>query len=175
MCGPWEEKGFIDRHIDQQLVEEARATRVQRLNLGEKAVKVLNDRNAMAQARTHAALTIGQLGYTPGIPVLVEQITLKNPTGREGESDVGLLWPCVRALADLSVAAVPVLAEAYANETQKERRELIQYAIVFGKAYSEAKTYTQGLLSQTKGPAQRKALEELLKLIPENEKVETRE
>ncbi len=163
--------GDSNRFTDKQL-EQARTVRTQRLKLGAEAVSALNDRNATAQAKTNAALAIGQLGYTPGIPVLIEQIDLRNPVGRTGESDIGSRWPCVRALADLGVAAVPALVEAYASETQKDRRELIHYAIIFGNAYSEAKTYTQGLLSQAKDPAHRKVLRELLKIIPEEEKAD---
>jgi hypothetical protein len=158
----------------EQQLEQARMARVQRLKLGSEAVTVLKNQNAGSESKAKAALAIGQLVYTPGIAVLIEQIDLKNPVGESGESDISSLWPCVRALADFGVTSVPALVEAYAKETQKERQELIKHAIVFGKAYSEAKAYTQGLFLQAKAPSKRKALKNLLKLIPEEEKAEAK-
>lgn len=158
-----------------QQLQEASAVGLQRLKLGEEAIMVLKDQNATAQAKSNAALAIGELNDIRSISVLIEQINLENPVGRTGESDIGSKYPCVRALADLGISAVPALVDSYAHETRKDRRELIRLAIIFGKAYSEAKTYTQGRLSQTKDPDQRTALEELLKLIPKEEKVETKE
>jgi hypothetical protein len=160
-----------NKFVEQQL-EQARAARMERLKLGADATKVLASSDAAAQAKTNAALAIGQLGYIPGIPVLIKHIDVKNPQQLSCEEDIGSLWPCVRALADLGVAAVPALVRAFAIEMEKDRRKLLHDAILYGKAYFEAKTYTQGLLSQTNDQAQRKALEELLKLIPEEEKAD---
>jgi len=158
-----------------QLRQKLGLARRQRYETGNEAEKVLKAHGATPLAKTYAALAIGELGHIPGILVLIEHIDLKNPVGLEGEMDIGSLWPCVRALADLGVAAVPALVKAYAAETEKDRRERLKQAIIFGKAYSEAKTYTEGLLSQAKDPVQRKSLEELLKFIPQEEKAKVEE
>ena len=153
--------------VYQQLAETRTACR-QRLKLGAAALAVLEDRNATPLAKTCAALAIGELGYIQAIPVLIEQIDLKSALRLADEAaGIGNHWPCVQGLAGLGVAAVPALVEAYAAEKQEARRELFKDAIIFCKAYPEAKTYTQGLLAATKDPARRAALEKLLKLIPD--------
>lgn len=137
-----------------------------RYEMGGVAMYVLDCNEATPLAKTYAAEIIGEVGFAQAIPLLIKYIDLDSPIA-VSES---YFPPCVEALSEFGVASIPALVDAFAVETQKERRERIRLAIMFCRAHSEAKTYTLGMLAQTADPAKRKALEELLKLIPEEEK-----
>ena len=117
----------------------------------------LSLRTPLRKKKRKAALAIKKLGYVQRIPELIRLINLPAPSSIVTEPDIAQYWPCVGALANFGVAAIPSLVEAYYSEVNQDRRRLIYRAILHGQNSREAYTYAMGLLAKKKTKRQNNA------------------
>jgi hypothetical protein len=118
--------------------------------LGGALLQVLTDEKQPTAARSRAARALGDLRHAPAIPEFIKLIKLNSPPSRTGFFEPPAITdrhPCVAALIDCRMEAVPQLLDAYfyyENDRDQDRWELIGFAldVRIGK---EISIYAQGL------------------------------
>jgi hypothetical protein len=164
------EKEDVERLLERQEV------------LGRSALAVLTDPWQGPEVRRDAALMLGRLRHRPAVPFLImyleslELVVVAQPVLPGLPPGIGNatvdwegMYPCVVALADMGMDAVPAIVHAYLDEKENTNRDfLLYYSINRNRDWQAARRYIMGLKNEHKNEFQRRRLDDLVKDLPKD-------
>jgi len=131
----------------KKAVLEAERLTAKRDELGKALLHVLLDVNQSRWSRGQAARALGKLRYRAAIPRLIEHIGLEDWPSSKWEKEPSPIeegYPCIAALMDFGLEAVPQLLDAYLAERNELRRTLL--GVPFTKVNAKVvRIYAQGI------------------------------
>jgi hypothetical protein len=127
------------------VLKEAEDLASAREQMGQRLTAVFADSELPVAERLHAARLLGDLHYVPAIDVLIRHVDLVDPSVDASKSNPRLTHPVTTALAAYRNAAVPRLVDAFLEERNRRKQDLLHRAIQYGKTTDFARSYLRGI------------------------------
>jgi hypothetical protein len=145
------------------LVARASELAAEKDKLGAELLQVLIDKKQSDADRGQAARALGKLRYRPAFTKLIEFIELEDSAETSLEiAPIEAAYPCVAALTDCGLEAIPQVLEAYFKEHAPGRLHLLR-AVLGKKNAKHASIYAQGMAFDKDDSVLKRRVRELMR------------